>query len=575
MKKFFSLCCAIIVLLTCVGGGLSAAAADAVKYSEVDYRVFYNASEDVFLCNQRDIGSKVGTMYFMTYTVKSVTNAGATQQGIVGTADCTRSYPYVDGGYMKYNFSQDLLMEGYTYFIKFTITEDGYSYRVARAKDAESEYVYMPLEFGAKTDQMKYFGIWLGVGKVSAELIKVRCYDADGNDLGVQAPSEKASVICEKEIAKDQTIDHKYNITVKNLSNVAISNLLPADSKKVYMEYTVKKSEGNLYQNGLICSNYPNQNYPFGKLGLLQQEALQNEGVGSLLTPGAEYLIVFTKGATAFSGVVQKKLNGKIECFVFPIKYGTFDPEAQYFSLWFGEGDTHKVSFVLEDFKCYDENKKNLKVQCNKAATIKHIGALEDYSGCEAFYYCDSNDSVYVLYSDKKFIYQKDSFETAGNYSISSGKITLNFNGGEKFQTPYKYQTFTDSDGNAYRRLYTYKLKFVTGCSTSIATQTINLKNSYISSKPDDPTQENNTFVEWCTEDGEAFDFNRYITKSVTLYAKWKNSSGDEYISVDGEADKVDYMPYIAVSIGAALLIASVLIAVVFLKRGRKYAKKQ
>lgn len=202
MKKIFSLCSAIILLFTCVRGYSAAAASDSVKYSKIDYRVFYNASEDVFVCNKKDIGSNPGTMYFMTYTVKSVTNSGATQHGIVGTEDYTRSYPYLNGGYMKYNFSQDLLMEGYTYFIKFTVTEDGYSYKIARAKENESEYVYMPLVYGEKTDKMKYFGIWFGVGKVSAELIKVRCYDSNGNDLGVQSPSEKAAVICEKEIEK-------------------------------------------------------------------------------------------------------------------------------------------------------------------------------------------------------------------------------------------------------------------------------------------------------------------------------------------------------------------------------------
>lgn len=574
MKKIFSLCSAIILLFTCVRGYSAAAASDSVKYSKIDYRVFYNASEDVFVCNKKDIGSNPGTMYFMTYTVKSVTNSGATQHGIVGTEDYTRSYPYLNGGYMKYNFSQDLLMEGYTYFIKFTVTEDGYSYKIARAKENESEYVYMPLVYGEKTDKMKYFGIWFGVGKVSAELIKVRCYDSNGNDLGVQSPSEKAAVVCEKEIEKNKTIDHRYTITAKDLSNVAVSNLLPIESNKMYMEYTVKKSEGNLYQSGLICSDYPNENYPFGKKGLLQQEALETDGVGSLLTPGAEYVIEFTKGDSAFSGIVQKKFEEKIEYFVFPIKYGTFDPEARYFSIWFGEGDTHKISFVIEDFKCYDENRKNLKVQCNKAVSIKHIGALEDYSGCEAFYYCDTDDSFYILDSAQKFNYRKETYEAIGNYSVSSGKISIRFNDGKKFETPYKYQTFTDSDGNNYRRLYTYKVKFVTGGNTNIPTQTINLKNSYILSKPDDPILENNTFIEWCTEDGKTFDFNQYITKSMTLYARWKNSSGNEYISTDSIFSMANYMPYIAISIGFVLIVAAIWIAVVFLKKGKKYAEK-
>lgn len=577
MKKILSLCSAIVLLFTCVSGYWTAAA-DSIKHSEVDYRVFLNASSDVFICNKKDIGSKVGTMYFMTYTVKSVNSCSAKQQGIVGTADCTRSYPYESGGYMKYAFSNDLLMEGYTYFIKFTITEDGYSYKIARAKDSESEYVYLSLSYGNKTDKMKYFGLWLGVGSASAELIKVRCYDAAGNDLGVQAPTLKAAVISEKKRERDKSIDHKYTITAKDLSNVAISNLLPIETNKIYMEYTVKESKGNLYQSGLICSDYPNEIYPFAKAGLLHQEELKQEGVGALLTPGAEYIIEFTKGSDAFTGVVQKTLAGKTEYFVFPIKYGEFDKNARYFSLWFGEGDTHKISFVLENFKCYDANKKNLKVQCNKSATIKHIGALEDYSGCEAFYYSDSDDSFYILNSNQKFNFHKASDESAGKYSISTGKISVRFNNGRNFVSPYMYQTFSDSDGNKYRRLYTYKVNFVTGSDTEIPAQIVNLKNSYILSKPDDPVLKDNTFIEWCTEDGKPFDFNQYITKSLTLYAKWKNDTGNEYISVeknDEEAKKPDYMPYISISIAAVLIIAGVVVAVVFIKKGKNYAEKQ
>lgn len=93
-------------------------------------------------------------------------------------------------------------------------------------------------------------------------------------------------------------------------------------------------------------------------------------------------------------------------------------------------------------------------------------------------------------------------------------------------------------------------------------------------SKPDDPILENNTFIEWCTEDGKTFDFNQYITKSMTLYARWKNSSGNEYISTDSTFSMANYMPYIAISIGFVLIVAAIWIAVVFLKKGKKYAEK-
>ena len=59
----------------------------------------------------------------------------------------------------------DILLPGYTYFIKFTALESGFRYTVARAKGDTSEYiVFDSRSVSEKTAQCGYYGIWLAVG---------------------------------------------------------------------------------------------------------------------------------------------------------------------------------------------------------------------------------------------------------------------------------------------------------------------------------------------------------------------------------------------------------------------------
>ena len=570
-KRIMAALTALMLLSTSM---LTVTADEGVKVSTENYSVFYNASEDVFLCNEKTIGSEVGTKYFMTYTVKSVTNAGATQQGVVGAEDKDKTYPYDKTGYMYYEFGQDMLKEGYTYFLEFTVTEDGYDYSVAKAKPGEEpEYVYLQMEYGAKSAKTGYFGLWFGVGKMSAELIKVRCYDRAGNDLGVTSPRGRAAVVPEKTIAKDTKIDHRYNITISKQANVAISNELVTESNKIFMEYKVKSAEGNLYQNGLCLTNNPTGKWPFASGGMLQQNEMKGDNeVGPLLTPDAEYLIVFEKGADAFTGVVQKTLNGETETFVFPIKFGTYDATGQYFSIWLGEGDTHLVSCVLEDFKCYDDKGRNLKVQCNQTATIRHIGALEDYSGCEAVYYCEKDGSVYGLYEDQTLKYTELSGTKNGTYSISANEITIQVEDKETEKVPYRYHAFTDTSERTYKRLYNYKLNFVTGTEETIETQTFGQENGYAPEKPEDPSLTGASFIGWYNKEGEAYDFDKWVTKSETLYAKWEGSDGRQFLAAETGREQTDFTPYIAIISSALILLAACAGSIVLIVRGKKYA---
>ena len=107
--------------------------AEAVTPSTVNYNVYLNGNA-AFVCNKKANGAEVGTEYFMTYTVKKV-EQNPLQQGLVGTDDCTQSYPYEKGGLLRgSNDDQHMLDEGATYFIRFRVAEGGFRYNVTKAK---------------------------------------------------------------------------------------------------------------------------------------------------------------------------------------------------------------------------------------------------------------------------------------------------------------------------------------------------------------------------------------------------------------------------------------------------------
>ena len=136
------------VLAACVVFAINASviSADAVRVSQQEYEVYYTGRHSSFLCNKVSVGNAVGTEYFLTYTVKSVTSSGS-QNGFLGTNAPELQFPYTEGSGLLYYQQRKsdketpmLLMEGYTYFVKFTVTESGYRYIAARAKGNSSEY---------------------------------------------------------------------------------------------------------------------------------------------------------------------------------------------------------------------------------------------------------------------------------------------------------------------------------------------------------------------------------------------------------------------------------------------------
>ena len=100
------------------------------------------------------------------------------------------------------------------------------------------------------------------------------------------------------------------------------------------------------------------------------------------------------------------------------------------------------------------------------------------------------------------------------------------------FDANYHYSAKTNNE---------YVVSFDTNGGNIIQSQII--LNGMVSTKPDNPTREGYTFVNWYTSNSfkEVFNFNTTISKNITLYAKWKcttNNNGD--VNNDGKADLKD-----------------------------------
>lgn len=727
----------------------------AVTPSDVTYDVFLSGTE-LFLCNEKTAGSKNGTEYFMTYTV--VKNyESAKLQALVGTGDDERRYPYEEGGVIRRiadNQAPCLLDDGATYFIKFTVAEGGFRYKITRAKGNTLEDLYLGKVGGEATDDMEYFGLWLWDGTTDAYLTNVRFYDASGKDLGVQAKSHGGSstivkggvnltkdtevrqsydititdqrnialsnleettssqvyieykvgsaeyllsqtgvalsneptkqwphansqlkyirheepvnsvslleegaeyiilverteadysvyvkktkdgksttfmisraggvldpsskfislwfgegdntqatlklenfkiydakkknlkVQCNRSativranaldgVKKDTQVNHSYDIVLTNAKNIAISNLKPAKSSNIYIEYKVASAEYLLSQAGIAISNAPKAQWPHdrGQLQYIRYEEPTNQV--ELLEPGAEYLILIERSEKDCCVYVRKTKDGVSTEFSLTNITGNYDKDLKFISLWFGEGDSTNATFRLEDFKIYDENKNNLMVQCNKVAVIDHKGAFEDYAGCEALYYCKKNGNFIALYKDQTIRHTENKVERKGTYHIKDNVLTVNYEDSTS-QYDFLYKKITDKDGNVYERLYTYTVKFVSGKGSKVPEQVMSSETGYQVMRPEAPILKGYKFMGWCTKDGKEFDFEKVITESVTLYAKWSGDGGRTFLSTIDNANGVLQPAQIAV--GVTIVVLALLVSVLIIKGGVKRGKRK
>lgn len=544
-----------------------------VTPSDTAYCVDFTETNDLMLCNKKPVDLVVGKRYYMSYTVDEIEQNELNQNGVIISKSADMEYPYLEG-MMHYDFTDDLLFEeGATYFIRVEVTEKGLSYLVAKMGQKESKWIELPVKEGDKNSNCHYFGLWFG-GSIKAKLSAVLCYDAQGNDLGVTTNKESGISVYNPGVLVAQEVDQYYEFSLKDVYDLAISNEKATDSDVVFMSYKVENVQRNeASQAGITYNGAPTEPYPHGA-GILNYQFCNGEE-NPLFLDGAEYLIWAQHEDDTLHTLVKRTIGGTSEIFSFPIYYGSVNDNCAYFSIWHGEG-SYGLTADIKEFRCYDAEGNNLGVQTNKTdIEISRFGGLDDYSNCEAVYWCEANNVVVILDDERNAILTKDEEKAEQkeySYKVDGTTLTMDVDG-EEVAYEYFYGYMTDAQGNRYERLTDTKVEFVTGVADHVGNQIVEVTaaDGYKVTKPEDPKVEGYTFEKWCLADGTEFDFERFVTDSVTVYAQYEEGDIHTYQAIGSAVGGIPTETILVIA-ACVLLVAGTVIGVSIMlkKEGKK-----
>ena len=586
MKKSLikKLVCLMAVCYMMVGSVLLVGAAEPfeiigdVTPSKVDYSVTLDNLYNGFLSNKKEVDLTIGNHFYMTYTVDKVEKNALQQNGLVIARDRNEDWPY-EKGMMHYDFKADMLFEeGYTYFYRVEVTEEGFDYLIAKVSEKESCWMEFPLTYGEINQDCGYFGIWMGGNApdgITASLSAVLCYDAKGNDLGVELHTTGGGGrVFDPGTLNAIDSGHYYEFSLVDAGEVAISNAKETEDSVVFMSYRVENVKKNqATQAGIAYSTNPHHSHPHS-YGMLNYTFCEETG-SPLIQEGAEYLIRMERTENSIEVLVKQTMNGKESIYSFPIYWGEFNKDATFFSLWIGEGLDRQVTADFKNFRIYDSEGRNLGVQINKDINITHYGNLEDYTYCEAVYYCKNNDTMIILDDECNVgeVVDEEGAETEwGTYYVNGTTLATNINSNVETYK-YYYSHMIDTQENRYDRLGNTKVEFVTGVKEHEGNRIVDVtaEDGYKVKKPSDPDVDGYTFTSWCLNDGTEYNFDDIVTESITLYAKYADGNGNEYLSVDGEIHNQEIVQTF-ITVGSGILLTGVTAALVVLmvRKGKK-----
>ena len=578
-KKNWKRVVALAFCFILLSGSGSAQAAEKITRSTEKYEVVLQDASRVFIGNKKPVDWNVGDKYFLTYTVSEVESNGTIQSGLVVTSDREQWYPHTKGG-MQYDQKSLLCQEGYTYFLRFEVTEDGMRYVAARAKveGEEDEYIRFPYVVDDLTTKGLWFGAWFGEGgTVTARLTHVRCYDENGNDLGVYGnKSQGVFAFRESEVQPLEGIDHSYSFSLENAACVAFGSAKPSMDDTIFLEYKISNVKAeNINQSGVIMTSDPTAKYPHSpEVGYLNYAPHMNQDSACrLVEEGAHYFVRFDRKEDSYEVMVKRTLNGKEDFFSFEHFSGTASGDWPYAVLWIGENCSLTADFT--DVKCYDSKGNNLAITTNQGVKVMHYGDLEDYSACEAVYYCKENNTFISLDDECNASKRVDGEATSdvGTYSIRETTLSLKI-GEEEEKFDYIYTALTDKDNNRYVRLkesdVTFHSRFMGG--DVIETVKVTAADGFKLKRPDEPAEEGLTFAYWKTGADEEYDFDTVVTHTMDLYAEWEGKDVRATISVPKKS--ITAMMVI-IPAACVLLAAATITGVIFISREKKDGKAQ
>ena len=190
-------------------------------------------------------------------------------------------------------------------------------------------------------------------------------------------------------------------------------------------------------------------------------------------------------------------------------------------------------------------------------------------------YYCKGNDTLLILDDEcnvGKVLDEVGAETKWGTYYVNG--VTLATNIDSNVETyEYYYAYMVDTQENRYDRLGDTKVEFVTGVKEHEGNQIVNVtaEDGYKVAKPANPVVDGYTFTSWCLNDGTEYDFDNIVTESITLYAKYEDGNGNEYLSVDGEINNQGLLKTV-ITVGGCVLLAGITVALIVLmvRKGKK-----
>lgn len=372
--------------------------------------------------------------------------------------------------------------------------------------------------------------------------------------------------------------EKEYAVVLNDAANAFIGNKTPvsgAVGTKVFLTYTVHKVNSDYATtSGVLATTRADGTWPTA-YGSNPWSSTPRELGGLLFKEGYTYIYRFERTEEGFAYQALKMKDDKVSNIQFT--KGTLLNDAYpYYGIWTGGTSNDTVNAVLTHVRCYDENGNDLGLKSNldpSKVKVYEDGEADDYKEVKGGYYCEENKTLLVL-NDQKTAYIESGAEGKEvDYKVMYGsQLILNYSEGKEIWN-YTHMKIKDDENNVYRRLQDAKVTFVTGKENIVKPS--NVDTRYRVERPEDPTKEGDEFLGWYLSNGKEYKFDSLIMESITLYAKWRDGDGREYLSVDSELVKnFDYEPVIAIS-ASVLVLAGLVTGYMILvkKRGKRNGK--
>lgn len=340
--------------------------------------------------------------------------------------------------------------------------------------------------------------------------------------------------------AAEKIGNHAYEITLNETNEFFIGNengVSPlAGESKVCLVYTVEENTTEKLAKpnemiGIIATTNATMQHPYVAPS------------GALRTTDATKADFFTKGYTYFF-CFERTENG-LECAAYKTDgkvaeemkfYGGLGPnDAGWtnYGIWFRSFDEKGVNAVLTNVRCYDGEYNELGVVCTAAtgkSNIEFSGEMTDYSMSYGAYCCDEKEEILVLKEGLEIdvINADGKEESSMTYKIYDKNKMFVFGDDSKDIYVFENIYIEDSDGNKYFYVQNPKVTFVNGEESFVVEPT--METLFKVEKPEDPVKEGDVFEGWYLGDDTEYDFDKFVTESITLYAKWQNDN--DYLSL-------------------------------------------